>query len=61
MTIARILVPIDFSESSAAAFDYACELARQLGAKITLMHVWDVPFLWPSAGDTLVTSPPRSP
>lgn len=61
MTIARILVPIDFSESSAAAFDYACDLARQLGARITLMHVWDVPFLWPSAGDTLVSVPAEEP
>jgi nucleotide-binding universal stress UspA family protein len=61
MTIARILVPIDFSECSAAAFDYAYELAKRLGAKITLMHVWDVPFLWPSAGDTLVTVPAEAP
>lgn len=61
MTISRILVPIDFSECSATAFDYAYDLARRLDAKITLMHVWDVPFLWPSAGDTLVTVPTEEP
>ncbi len=61
MNIARILVPVDFSECSGAAFNYACDLARKLGAKITLLHVWDVPFLWPSVGDTMVTVPTEEP
>lgn len=61
MNIARILVPVDFSECSGAAFTYACELARKLGAKVTLLHVWDVPFLWPSVGDTMVTVPAEEP
>ncbi|MEZ4297763.1 MAG: universal stress protein [Polyangiaceae bacterium] len=61
MTIDRILVPIDFSECSGVAFDYAVDLARKLGAKVTLLHVWDVPFLWPSAGDTMVTVPAEQP
>ncbi|MBK8259717.1 MAG: universal stress protein [Polyangiaceae bacterium] len=61
MAIARILVPIDFSECAAAAFDYAVGLAKALGAKITLVHVWDVPFLWPSVGDTMVTVPAEEP
>lgn len=61
MNIARILVPVDFSECSGAAFTYACELARKLDAKVTLLHVWDVPFLWPSVGDTMVTVPAEEP
>jgi len=61
MTFSRILVPIDFSECSGAAFSTAVELARRLGAKITLLHVWDVPFLWPSVTDTLVTVPAEEP
>lgn len=61
MNISRILVPVDFSECSGAAFTYACELARALGAKVTLLHVWDVPFLWPSVGDTMVTVPSEEP
>jgi len=61
MNIARILVPVDFSECSGAAFTYACDLARKLDAKVTLLHVWDVPFLWPSVGDTMVTVPTEEP
>lgn len=61
MVIARILVPTDFSDCSGAAFEYACELAKKLDAKVTLLHVWDVPFLWPTVGDTLVTVPTEEP
>jgi nucleotide-binding universal stress UspA family protein len=61
MAFSRILVPIDFSECSGAAFTTAVELAKTLGAKITLLHVWDVPFLWPSVGDTMVTVPAEAP
>lgn len=61
MTIARILVPVDFSDCSGAAFSYACELAKKLEAEVTVLHVWDVPFLWPSVGDTMVTLPPEQP
>src|SRR5437879_7937173 len=39
----NILVPIDFSGSSRDAMNVAIELARALGAKVTLLHVWDVP------------------
>jgi nucleotide-binding universal stress UspA family protein len=61
MNIASILVPTDFSDCSGAAFVFACDLAKKLGAKITLLHVWDVPFLWPSVGDTMVTVPAEEP
>jgi nucleotide-binding universal stress UspA family protein len=61
MTFSRILVPIDFSECSGAAFAAAVDLAQKLGAKVTLLHVWDVPFLWPSVGDTMVTVPSEEP
>ena len=37
--IKTILVPTDFSEHAQCAFDRACDLARQLGAKIHLLHV----------------------
>ena len=45
MTIARklsrILVPIDFSETSGAALDYAGFLAKTFGATVELLHVLD--------------------
>jgi nucleotide-binding universal stress UspA family protein len=39
MDIKTILVPTDFSEHARRAFERACDLARQLGAKIYLLHV----------------------
>lgn len=38
-----ILVPTDLSETAEEAVDYACELARTLGAKLHLLHVIAVP------------------
>ena len=35
----HILVPIDFSETSSAALDYAVELASKLSAHLTILHV----------------------
>lgn len=43
MLIERILVPTDFSPCSARALDYALLLREKLGAKVTLIHVWEVP------------------
>jgi nucleotide-binding universal stress UspA family protein len=37
--IRHILCPTDFSECSDAAIRYAEEMARALGARVTLMHV----------------------
>ena len=38
-----ILVPTDLSENAEEALDYACELARTLGAKLHLLNVIAVP------------------
>lgn len=38
MTPKNILVPIDFSQASERALDYACALGSQLGAKIHLVN-----------------------
>ncbi|HVQ30804.1 MAG TPA: universal stress protein [Vicinamibacteria bacterium] len=37
--IKKILVPVDLSEGSRAALDYASGLARKLGAHLTALHV----------------------
>jgi nucleotide-binding universal stress UspA family protein len=39
----RILVATDFSETADAAFDYAVDLAKQLGAKVIVMHAYELP------------------
>jgi universal stress protein A len=43
MGIARILVPIDYSDNSRTALAYAAELAKSFGASLDLVHVWDRP------------------
>lgn len=39
LQVKNILVPVDFSELSLKSLDYAIPLARQFGAKITLLYV----------------------
>lgn len=62
MKIERILLPTDFSECSQHALEYALLLREKLGAKITLLHVWEVPqgiglesmaFIATSSGDSV--------
>jgi universal stress protein A len=40
-TISRILVPIDFEDTSQEALAYATMLAQRLDATLTLVHVFD--------------------
>ena len=42
MTPQKILVPIDFSQGSERALDYACALAKRLGATVHLVHALNV-------------------
>jgi len=39
----NLLVPIDFGEPSQRALEAAIELARRFDAKITLVHVYEIP------------------
>ncbi len=41
MTPQKILVPIDFSQGSEQALDYACALAKRLGSTVHLVHALD--------------------
>jgi universal stress protein A len=43
MSLSRILVPTDFSNSSKEALDSAIHLARMLKAKLYLLHVFEWP------------------
>lgn len=50
MLIRKVLVAIDFSESSQLALEHAREIAASMGAELDLLHVWNVPvFLAPDA------------
>jgi len=42
----HLLVPVDFSESSRLALDRASELASRSGARVTLLHVIEVPAVY---------------
>lgn len=51
LKIQQILVPTDFSDHSKKALKYAVSIAERLGAKITLLHVVEVPATsYPYAG-----------
>lgn len=41
----KILVPIDFSETSENAFVYALEMAKVYRAQLLLLHTFDLPFV----------------
>lgn len=41
--VSRILVPVDHSPGLEAVIDYACVVARGLGASLTLLHVYEPP------------------
>jgi nucleotide-binding universal stress UspA family protein len=58
MTLPRtILVPVDFSEGSHAALDYAVDLAAKLEAKLYILHVVALPGLGvPELGAALAPS-----
>jgi universal stress protein A len=49
--IKRILVPVDFSENSRRALDYAHGLALKFGAALHLVHVCEVPSMMTPALD----------
>jgi universal stress protein A len=49
--ISRILCPVDFSETSKRAFEYALALAGQLGAELDVIHVLHLPaYTMPEGG-----------
>lgn len=50
LRIRRILVPIDFSECSRKALDYALGFARQFQAELFLLHVVTPPFAYGEYG-----------
>lgn len=55
--IRSILVPTDFSTGAAAAAEAAYELARGLGARVTLLHVYQLPaYVFPD-GSAYLTPP----
>jgi nucleotide-binding universal stress UspA family protein len=50
LVLKQIVVAIDFTEVSDAAFDYAVDLAARLGARLTVVHTYELPILGLSDG-----------
>jgi len=49
----KILVPLDFSDASREALDYAAALGVRLGAEVDVIHVWEPPHPADSRADLL--------
>ncbi len=62
MNVDRILVPVDFSEGSSAALDFALQFAKKFGAQVDLLHVWEPPGYVPldTALASIGTGPPKT-
>jgi nucleotide-binding universal stress UspA family protein len=43
LTLRKILVPIDFNETSDKALDFAIELAQKFDAEVIVMHAYEIP------------------
>ena len=54
LPIRTILHPTDFSDNSGDAFQFACALARDYGAKLVVLHVHPTPVLF---GDSMAALP----
>lgn len=48
----KILCPIDFSDTSRAALDYADRLSKKLDAKLIVVHAFKRPATWDLEGQT---------
>jgi len=56
-TVQKILVPTDFSDGAGFAMREALDLARSLGAEITLLHAYQLPnFMLPDGSMVLTTA-----
>jgi nucleotide-binding universal stress UspA family protein len=51
MKLERILVPVDFSDHSRHALDYAIGVAEKFGSKVHVLHVFEIPIAAVSAYD----------
>ena len=57
-TIAKILVPVDFSACSDEAVSYAAFLAKALSASVEVVHAWHAPYdLGPFLGQLAINDP----
>ncbi|MDE3154604.1 MAG: universal stress protein [Acidobacteriota bacterium] len=57
ITLERILVPVDFSETSGVALKYGKALAENFGASLRLLHVLENPLLQNVASEVYVPPP----
>lgn len=58
LNISCILHPTDFSANSQAAFPIACALARDYGARLLVLHVFERPVI--SQGGVMTPPPPTT-
>lgn len=58
MAVKNILCPLDFSDNGDAALTYATSLAKEYGAKLHLVHVYEEAFAYVDGGFAAAPIPP---
>ena len=53
----RLLVPVDFSDSSLRALRHACDLAAESGGSLTIVHVVAADYGWLDIGREAISGP----
>jgi len=56
LNLQRILVAVDFTETSDKAFDFAIQLAEKFGATVTAMHAFEIPVVGFPDGSLVATA-----
>lgn len=56
LNLQRILVPVNFTETSDKAFDFAIQLAEKFGASVTAMHAFEIPVVGFPDGSLVATA-----
>lgn len=61
LNVRTILVPVDFEEASERALLAAADLAKTFGAKLLIVHAYELPFYpYPGAAPTLGNDLPKA-
>lgn len=60
MEFRHILFPVDFSQPCEQAVPWILQMKERVGARLTLFHVWESPYMWPGEIDGRLLNVPET-